>query len=87
MIRFYTEQRDDSWILEGQLAHWKELDLDAAQRREIGRLEGQLARNKEAIEAVLALAEELKEGTVEKMLGKDDAELGLEWLLGGLGER
>lgn len=85
VIRLYTEQQDDHWVMEEQLARWKKLNLSEAQRQEIERLEGQLARDKELIEAVLELADELKEGTIEKMLGKDDAELGLEELLRQLG--
>jgi len=33
------------------------------------------------IDSILSLAEELKEGTIEKVLAKSDLELGLEFLL------
>ena len=36
---------------------------------------------REQITAILALADELAKGTIEKVLSKSDAELGLEFLL------
>ncbi|MGO9057643.1 MAG: hypothetical protein ACLQU2_09695 [Candidatus Binataceae bacterium] len=42
----------------------------------------QIPRIRERISAILALAEELKSGTIETVLGKSDLELGLEFLLG-----
>ncbi len=46
---------------------------------------GQLARLRQVIAAILALAGELAGGTIERVLAKDDAELGLEYLLSGQG--
>jgi hypothetical protein len=37
----------------------------------------------EVISAILRLADELKEGTIEKQLAKSDVELGIEALLRG----
>jgi hypothetical protein len=42
----------------------------------------QLTRLREVIAAILALAEELKRGTIESVLAKSDIELALEVLLG-----
>lgn len=55
----FTEQQDDLWLYEEQLARWKRLDLTAGQRREAERLAGQLARVREVVAAILALADEL----------------------------
>jgi hypothetical protein len=41
-----------------------------------------MKRLHEVITAILALANELKERTIEKILAKSDVELGLEFLLG-----
>ena len=46
------------------------------------RLSAQLPRIRQRISAILALAEELKGGTIETVLGKSDLEVGLEFLLG-----
>ncbi len=80
--RVFTEQQDDLWLYEEQLARWKRLDLTASQRREVERLTGQLARVREVVAAILALADELAPRTIDRILAMDDAELGLATLLG-----
>ncbi len=80
--RVFTEQQDDLWLYEEQLARWKRLDLTAGQRREAERLAGQLARVCETVAAILALAAELAPRTIDRILAMDDAELGLATLLG-----
>ncbi len=77
----YTEQRDDLCLYEEQLRRWGAQALTLAQRREVERLTGQLGRLRERIAPILALADELAAGTIEKVLAKDDVELGLEMLL------
>jgi hypothetical protein len=52
------------------------------QRYEIGRLTDQLTELRRVLAACLALADEMKDGTIEKMLAKDDVELALEFLMG-----
>jgi hypothetical protein len=80
--RVFTEQQDDLWLYEEQLAHWGRQDLTAGQRREVDRLTGQLARVREVAAAILALADELAPLTIDRLLAMDDAELGLATLLG-----
>jgi hypothetical protein len=48
----------------------------------VDRLAAQIPTIRERITAILALAEELKGGTIEAVLAKSDAELGREFLLG-----
>jgi hypothetical protein len=52
------------------------------QRQEVDRLAAQIPMIREGIAAILVLAEELKECTIETVLNKSDLELGLEFLLG-----
>jgi hypothetical protein len=80
--RVFREQRDDLWLYAEQLARWERLDLPARQRREVARLTGQLARVRELVAAILALADELAPLTIDRLLAMDDAELGLATLLG-----
>jgi hypothetical protein len=42
----------------------------------------QVGRCRTVIDSILSLAEQLKEGTIEKVLAKSDLEVGLEFLLG-----
>jgi hypothetical protein len=57
--------------------------LTTTQRREVERLASQMLQLHEVITAILRLADELKEGTIEKQLAKSDVELGIEALLRG----
>jgi len=67
-----------------QLYRWERLNLTPSQRREIDRLSAQIPTIRQRISAIVALAEELKGGTIETVLGKSDLELGLEFL--GVGD-
>ena len=87
VVSVFTAQRDDLWLSEEQLRRWGEQGLDAEQRREVSRLSHQLESLRQVIAEILTLAESLKHGTIERVLSKDDAELGLKWLLRGLPER
>lgn len=63
-----------------QLARWKAIDLNASQKIEVTRLVAQLDKLRSATADILALADQLKDGTIGKVLGKSDLELGLEAL-------
>jgi len=80
VVEVYTEQRDDLWMYEEQLRRWSAQTLTADQRREVERLTGQLGRLRMVIDKILALMDELKGGTIERMLAKSDVEVGLEML-------
>ena len=82
IIKVYTAQLADLWLYEGQLARWKKEHLTSAQEQEIGRLDGQVERVRKVLKDILSLADKLKDGTIEKVLAKDDAELALEVLAG-----
>jgi hypothetical protein len=87
IVAVYTEQRDDLWLWDEQLARWSGEALNVMRRREVERLQGQMAALREVATSILTLADELKRGTIETVLAKDDGELGLEMLLRQLGER
>ena len=83
VIKVFTTQRDDLWLFDEQLRRWKDGKLTTAQQTEVERLQGQMKRLREVITAILALADELKERTIEKVMAKSDVELGLEFLMRG----
>ena len=78
----YTAQRDDLWLYEEHLARWRQEPLSPTQLAEVERLEKQVARLRERLDAALTLADELAKGTIEKVLAKSDLEVGLEVFLG-----
>jgi hypothetical protein len=87
VLRVYTTQQNDRWLYDEQLKRWGALLLTATQRQKVERLVSQLARLRQVIASNLTLANEMKGGTIEQVLGKSDAELGLEFLLRHLPEQ
>ena len=81
VITVFTTQQDDLWLFEEQLWRWEAQELTGVHRCEVGRLTSQLGQLRQVIAAILALADELKSGTIEQGLAKSDAQLGLEALL------
>ncbi len=80
VINVYTTQRYDLWLFEEQTRRWMAEPLAAAQRQEVNRLKDQVAQLREVLVEILALADELKRGTIEQVLAKSDEELALEVL-------
>ncbi len=76
----FTAQKNDLWLFEEQLKRWAAQSLTARQRTEVQRLTTQMARLRQVITDILALADELKKGTIEQVLGKSDEEIGLDFL-------
>lgn len=77
----FTTQQNDLWLYEEQFRRWKVEQITDTQSKEIERLVGQMVKLRQIITDILHLADELKEGIIEKQLAKSDAQLGLEWLL------
>ena len=79
--KLYTEQLDTLWLYEQQFERWQNEHLTDSQSQEINRLSNQLARIKELSAGILALLDEIKKGTINRILEKSDLELGLEFFL------
>ena len=78
--RVFTEQAEGFWFYQEQLVRWWRERLTAAQRAEVERLGDQLERLRAVNAAILALAEEFAQGTIEQVLAMSDMEAGLAWL-------
>ena len=70
VVSVFTAQRDDLWLFEEQLRRWSEQGLGAEQRREVSRLSHQLESLRQVIVEILTLAENLKHGTIERVLSR-----------------
>ncbi len=81
VINAFTTQIGDLWLFDTQLQRWATEQISTEQRAEVARLQGQMKRLREIDEQVLTLAKELSQGTIEKVLGKSDEQLGLEMLM------
>lgn len=80
VIAAYNEQRGHLPLFDEQLRRWQAITLTDSQRREVERLQGQMVRLHEITAIILRLADELKQGTIEKQMSKSDLELGMETL-------
>ncbi len=80
LVEVYTAQRDDLWLWDEQLRRWASESLGRIHRREVERLQGQIAALHKVVDDILALADELAAGTIEKMMAKSDVEVGLDML-------
>ena len=77
------QQVEDEWLYDEQLSRWMEnKNLKPAQRTEIQTLQERMKELKQVNRKILAIAEEHKNKTIEKIMSKSDAELGMEFLLG-----
>jgi len=83
VIKAFTTQRGDFWMFEEQLQRWQTGEVTEDQSTEVTRLVEQMRLLRENNQKVLDLAAELSKGTIEKVMAKDDAQLGLEFLLRG----
>ena len=69
-------------VYEQQLQRWRSGPLTAAQASEVDRLTEATREARTVHTQILALADELAQGTIERQLSKSDIELGLEYVLG-----
>ena len=68
-------------VYDRQLARWQAQRLTVAQREEVARLQGVQRDLRLVLTQILALADELGRGTIERQLAKSDLELGVEYML------
>ena len=80
--RIYAEQLDTSALFKEQLSRWRQGPLSPKQSNEVARLEGQVETLRANLANILDLAGEVKDHTIDKILEKDDLEIGLDVLLG-----
>ncbi len=79
--RVYSEQLDTSALFKEQFSRWRQGPLSTEQSNEVARLEGQVETLRANLTNILGLAEKVKDHTIDKILEKDDLEIGLDVLL------
>jgi len=80
--KVHTEQMEFVAIYTRQINRWRGAKPSAAQTRALDRMATQNEQLRDVTADVLALARELRNGTIERVLAMSDVELGLQWLLG-----
>jgi hypothetical protein len=78
----HTEQMEFVDIYTQQIARWRTEKPSLSQTRELDRMETQNQQLRVVTADALALAGELRKGTIDRVLGMSDLELGLQALLG-----
>ena len=79
--RVHTEQMEFVEIYAQQISRWRTENLSADQARELDRMAAQNGHLRAVTADVLALASELRKGTIQRVLAMSDVELGLHALL------
>jgi hypothetical protein len=80
----HIEQMDFVGIYAQQIKRWQTDNPSAVQARELDRMETQNQQLRGVAAEVLALAAELRKGTINRITEMSDLELGLQTLLGRL---
>jgi hypothetical protein len=78
----HTEQMEFVGIYDQQISRWRADNPSAAQISELDQMDTRNQQLRTVTKAVLELAGELRQGTIERVLGMTDLELGLQTLLG-----
>lgn len=79
--RVHVEQMDYVDIYTQQISRWRTEKPSASQARELDRMEELNQQLRGVTADVLALASELRKGTIERVLGMSDLELGIRAVL------
>ncbi len=78
-------QVEDEWLYDEQLKRWLKIkNLKPDQHKEIKSLQGKMTALKQVNRKILEIAENHKDKTIDKVMSKSDAEVGLDFLLGKL---
>ena len=80
--RVHSEQMEFVDIYTQQISRWRDEKPSASQARALDQMATQNQQLRDVTADVLALAGELRKGTIERVLGMTDVELGLQSLLG-----
>ncbi|MBU3102250.1 hypothetical protein KPL44_23715 [Clostridium sp. DSM 17811] len=80
VIKVFSEQLDFICLYENQISKWhNEETLTANIESALAKSQVQLQELSKVITNILSLAAKLKNGTIEKVMGKSDLELGMEF--------
>ena len=79
--RVHTEQMEFVAIYTQQISRWRDEKPSASQTRTLDRMATQNQQLRDVTADVLTLARELRKGTIERVLGMNDLELGIREVL------
>ena len=83
-INNHRKYLEGAWVYDEQLSRWKKEKLTGEQYREIQRLAGQMIKYRKMCEEIIAVSEEIKKGTINRILEMSDEEVAIAVLTGKL---
>jgi len=84
LLKLYPEQKEDIPYYLEQCQRWKNETTNPDQIKNIVIIENKLNELKQVNQQILSLVDYCKDRTINKILAKDDLELGLDFLTGKL---
>ena len=81
-VRVFQDQIEETTWHDRQIARWRKQGLTEQQKAQVDKFEASTNRYRDASKSVLALLEELRKGTINRILEMNDEELALNVLLG-----
>ena len=82
IINLYTHQLKDVAIYLEQCKFWRKQKLSSSQLKQVNQIESNVQELEKINNQILFLVKHYKDGTIDKILAKDDIELVLDFLLG-----
>ncbi|MEL6456114.1 MAG: hypothetical protein AAFQ40_15535 [Cyanobacteria bacterium J06623_5] len=82
VLKVYGEQQEFMWVYEAQIERWQKESLSQTQRQQLKTMSEQLKQIKPGLVEILEIAEDVKDKTIESVLGKSDLEVALDVLSG-----
>jgi hypothetical protein len=83
-INNHREYLEEAWVYDEQIDRWRKEELTDGQRREIERLTGQMVKYRKLCEGIIAVSEEIRKGTINRILEMSDEEVAMAVLTGKL---
>ena len=75
---------EGAWVYDEQLTRWKKENPTGDQSREIERLTGQMVKYRKMCEDIIAVSEEVKKGSINRILEMSDEEVAIAVMTGKL---
>lgn len=83
-ISNHRKYLEEAWVYDEQLTRWKKENPTGDQSREIERLTGQMVKYRKMCEDIIAMSEEVKKGSINRILEMSDEEVAIAVLTGKL---
>ncbi len=83
-ISSHRKYLEEAWVYDEQLTRWKKEKLTGEQSREMERLTGQMVKYRKMCEDIIAVSEEVKKGSINRILEMSDEEVAIAVLTGKL---